>query len=68
MHKDTVKGATKEATGSIKEATGKLERLALITGGLMLVYPGALSDLIGVGLVVAVIAIQWLRRRRTVAV
>ena len=24
MHKDTVKGATKEATGSIKDATGKV--------------------------------------------
>ena len=54
--------------GWLIDRTTRLERLALITGGLMLVYPGALSDLIGVGLVVAVIAIQWLRRRRTVAV
>ena len=50
--------------GWLIEKTSRLERLALIAGGLLLVYPGAASDLVGVGLVVAVIGVQLLRRRR----
>ena len=41
MHKDTVKGATKEATGSIKEAAGK------VTGNERLEAEGAAEKIAG---------------------
>ncbi|MGE0796732.1 MAG: TRAP transporter permease [Lautropia sp.] len=43
--------------------TNPIERLALLAGGLMLAYPGGLLDLIGAGLLLAVIAWQWARSR-----
>ncbi len=50
--------------GWLLEKTTRLERLLLIVGGLMLVYPGAMSDVVGVLIVVGIIAIQMARRRR----
>jgi len=39
------------------------ERLLSVTGGLLLIYPGLVTDLIGLGLVVLVVAIQLLEKR-----
>lgn len=39
-------------------ALGPVERLALIVGGLLLVDPGVLTDLVGAGIVVTVYALQ----------
>jgi TRAP transporter 4TM/12TM fusion protein len=43
------------------------ERIISIVGGLLLIYPGLVTDLIGVALVAAVIAIQLVKRTRTKA-
>jgi len=43
---------------------GLLERCALILAGLLVVYPTAASDIIGIAIIVAVLAVQWLRRGR----
>ncbi|HWI50804.1 MAG TPA: TRAP transporter permease [Symbiobacteriaceae bacterium] len=42
------------------------ERIALAAAGLCLIDPGLLTDLIGAGIVVAVFASQYLRKRRDV--
>ncbi len=42
------------------------ERIALLMGGLMLVIPGTITDLTGVGLLALVTAIQYLRVRKTI--
>jgi TRAP transporter 4TM/12TM fusion protein len=44
--------------------THRVERLLLIVGGLLLVYPGRTADVVGVALTAAVIAWQLARRRR----
>jgi TRAP transporter 4TM/12TM fusion protein len=43
------------------------ERIISIVGGLLLIYPGLVTDLIGVALVAAVIAIQLVKRTRNKA-
>ena len=45
-----------------------LERLLALGGGLCLIYPGTLTDLVGTLLVAAVVVIQALRARRAPAV
>ncbi len=47
--------------------TTALERAMLLVSGFALVYPGTLADVIGFGLLVAVVAIQQLRMRRVLA-
>ena len=47
--------------------TTVLERTMLIVSGFALVYPGTLSNLIGFGLLIAVVSIQLLRMRRVLA-
>jgi TRAP transporter 4TM/12TM fusion protein len=42
--------------------TTLLERAMLIAAGLLLVYPGATADMVGVALVVAALAMQWFGR------
>ncbi len=49
-----------------RKANG-IERTMLIIAGVMLVYPKALFDIIGIGLFAAVIAMQWLGKGRAVA-
>lgn len=44
------------------------ERLISVVGGLLLIYPGLVTDLIGVSLASIAIAIQIIRRRRSKAV
>jgi len=44
--------------------TTLLERGMFIVAGFALVYPGAVADLVGFGLVALALAMQWLRRRR----
>jgi TRAP transporter 4TM/12TM fusion protein len=43
------------------------ERVMLLVAGILLVYPKTLFDLIGFGLVAAVLASQWLRKDRAAA-
>ncbi len=50
--------------GWLIEKTNPVERCLLIAGGLLLVYPGRITDLVGVGLTAAVILWQLGRRRR----
>ncbi len=44
------------------------ERIISAVGGLLLIYPGLVTDLIGFSLVAAVIAIQVIKRTRNKAV
>ncbi len=46
----------------LRRATA-FERVLLIVAGVALVYPGVLADVIGVVLIVAVLAMQWLSLR-----
>ena len=48
-------------------ACSQVERWALIVCGLLLVYPAPAADVVGLAGVCAVIAAQWLGRRRAVA-
>ncbi|WP_299760755.1 TRAP transporter fused permease subunit [Ramlibacter sp.] len=45
--------------------TNKVERTLLIVAGLALAYPSMVADLVGLGGVALVLAMQFLRRRRT---
>jgi TRAP transporter 4TM/12TM fusion protein len=54
--------------GWLFRKTNLLERWLLIVSGLMLVYPSALSDYIGLALLIAVIVMQRLRAAPKVAV
>jgi len=42
--------------------TNKVERALLLVAGFLLAYPGWIADLVGIGLVVAVLAMQLMRR------
>jgi TRAP-type uncharacterized transport system fused permease subunit len=42
--------------------TTLLERIMFLMAGVLLVYPGTLSDVVGFGLVVIAVAMQWLRK------
>ncbi|MGV3494421.1 MAG: TRAP transporter permease [Ramlibacter sp.] len=42
--------------------TSKVERVLLLVAGFLLAYPGWIADLAGIGLVVAVLAMQFMRR------
>jgi len=41
-----------------------IERIVSVVGGLLLIYPGAVTDLIGVGLVAVVIVIQLVGKKK----
>ena len=51
---------------ALKRAT-MIERLMLIVAGFALVYPTVMADLLGIGLVIAALALQYLRGRRLLA-
>ena len=53
--------------GWLFKCTSLAERLMLIAAGFLLVYPKALFDAIGFGLVALVVLMQWLRRDRALA-
>ena len=40
-----------------------IERAALLTGGLTMLYPGTLTDLVGLGCLIGVLALQLARRK-----
>ncbi len=40
------------------------ERIFSLVGGLLLIYPGATTDLIGLGLATTVVLIQWLTKKK----
>ncbi|MDR2393672.1 MAG: TRAP transporter permease [Treponema sp.] len=42
-----------------------LERLAAVAGGLLLIKPGLLTDFIGLGLIIVVVAVQVIGQKRT---
>jgi TRAP-type uncharacterized transport system fused permease subunit len=42
--------------------TTLLERIMFLLAGVLLVYPGTLADVVGFGLVVIAVAMQWLRK------
>jgi TRAP-type uncharacterized transport system fused permease subunit len=48
--------------GWLFKRTNVAERIMLVVAGFMLVYPTAIFDAIGIGLVVLVVLMQWLRR------
>jgi len=43
------------------------ERIACVVGGLLLIYPGIVTDAIGLGIVAVVLGIQFLSRKKQVA-
>jgi TRAP transporter 4TM/12TM fusion protein len=51
---------------ALRRATG-IERVMLIVAGVALAYPGGIADVVGLSLVVAVLAMQWLMPRATPA-
>jgi TRAP-type uncharacterized transport system fused permease subunit len=40
-----------------------IERILFIAGGLMMVHPGTLTDLVGIGLLTACVANQYRKKR-----
>ena len=44
-----------------------LERILLAAGGLAMLIPGAVTDLIGVGILAAMVVLQLLGRKKTAA-
>jgi len=47
---------------ALRKATA-IERALLIVAGVALVYPGVIADVVGVVLILAVLAMQWLSLR-----
>ena len=47
--------------------TTMIERLMLIVAGFALVYPSVMTDMLGIGLILAALASQYLRGRRVLA-
>ena len=43
----------------------RLEQLLLLAGGLSLIYPGLLTDMIGACCIVSVVLMQLVRKKRT---
>jgi TRAP-type uncharacterized transport system fused permease subunit len=51
--------------GYILKSTAWWQRILCIAGGLLLIYPGIVTDVIGLCLVALVVALQFLETRRT---
>ena len=45
---------------------GFIDRILFVAGGLMMIFPGGVTDVIGLGLIAAAIAMQFVKRKRTV--
>ena len=54
-------------TGYFYRRCNVIERIVLIVGGIMLVDPGTITDIVGISLVLAVYIIQRLRGKATAA-
>jgi len=48
--------------GWLLKKAGAIERTMLIAAGLLMVYPTTVTDLTGIALIAAVVAVQWMRR------
>ena len=46
---------------------GFIDRILFIAGGLMMIFPGTLTDTIGLGLIAAAIAMQYVRKKKVTA-
>ena len=57
-------GVSAALEGYIVEHMAWYERLICIVGGLALIYPGLVTDLVGLTLVGAVVAIQIIKRSK----
>ena len=53
--------------GFLLKAMPWYQRILAAAGGLLLIYPGIVTDSIGLGLVAAVVALQFLGRKQTVS-
>ena len=53
------------AEGWLFRKTSALGRVALLAAGILVLTPAALNDAIGIGLLAAVMLIQWLRKTPT---
>ena len=56
-----------EQTGPVQKRIGYLQRFVSIAGGLLLIYPGIVTDAIGAALVIAVILWRAAQKRRAAA-
>ena len=50
------------AEGWLFKKTSALERVALLTAGILVLTPAALNDAVGAGLLAAVMLVQWLKK------
>jgi TRAP transporter 4TM/12TM fusion protein len=53
--------------GYMRKRATIIERLAAIAGGLLLIDPGIISDIVGFGLIVATVVLQLIRREKPAA-
>ena len=58
-------GVASGLEGYMLQSASWWERLLSIVGGLLLIYPGLTTDLIGLGLVGLVVVIQLLKNHRS---
>ena len=56
-----------EQTGPVQKRIGYLQRFVSIAGGLLLIYPGIVTDAVGAALVIAVILWRAAQKRRAAA-
>ena len=59
-------GVSASLEGYFLTHMGWYERIASTIGGLLLIYPGLVTDSIGLGLITIVIVLQFLRRKKAV--
>lgn len=45
---------------------GFIDRILFVAGGLMMIFPGGLTDALGLGLIAAAIAMQYMRKKKSV--
>ena len=60
-------GVSAALQGFFFHKMGWYERVMAVIGGLLLIYPGIATDLAGLGLVGAVLLIQFLTKKKTLA-
>ncbi|MBQ7482116.1 MAG: TRAP transporter permease, partial [Lachnospiraceae bacterium] len=47
---------------------GVIDRILFTAGGLMMIFPGTVTDAFGLGLIAVAIAMQFARKKKTVSV
>ena len=58
-------GLASGSSGFFKAPCSLLERIVLIAGGLLLIDPGTLTDIAGIGIILLIYFIQKAREKRT---